>query len=374
MMRDMFGFRLVLATLIYTAACGVLTTNPACGDEAKLKDEFLKLCDKRTQALEDRASGRYSVEQARKDQAFGCFSAYVVRALGVAFDLEGKEEYLHACKGWADRMIECQNRMIPKGAYYMDYGRTPGEDKGNWYVADASCIAMGVLATAVRCEDPAEKKKYMDSVDSFYRLVVENWVRPSGGVANGHWPKSDKEFWCATGSFGSLAFCLYKETGDPKYLKIGQGTIDWLNRQNLLNVASDFYPGDGIKPAVVMYCLEAYSAGLPHLEMTGGRRKAALIQLANNHKWMLASFDNNKDSDYLPQWGSKRGGFPYLLYTQAKRIPNGDILVAAADRELLQVSRILEKTPPVGQLAAFALMSYAENVSPGGIYRTSKEK
>ncbi len=63
--------------------------------------------------------------------------------------MTGKQEYLDACKLWSDRMIECQNAMIPKGAYYMQYGRRPGEDKGDWYVADCSSIALGVLATFV---------------------------------------------------------------------------------------------------------------------------------------------------------------------------------------------------------------------------------
>ncbi|MCX7429247.1 MAG: hypothetical protein NTW96_26925 [Planctomycetia bacterium] len=63
-------------------------------------------------------------------------------------------------------MIEYQEKMVPKGAYYMQYGRKPGEDQGNWYVADCSSIAMGVLATAVRSKEPAERQRYLTSVVS----------------------------------------------------------------------------------------------------------------------------------------------------------------------------------------------------------------
>ncbi len=363
------GFRLVLATLLCATALtwGTVTANPTRGDEPNLKAEFLKLCDGNAQALDKQATDRVL-------HAWGCFNAYVVRALAVAYDMERKEEYLLACKRWSDQTIEFQNRMIPKGAYYMHYGRAPGEDKGIWYVADCSSIAMGVLATAIRCDDPAEKAKYMDSVKSFFRLVADNWVRPSGGVANGHWPKSDKEYWCATSTFGSLAFCLYKETGDPEYLKIGLGTIDWLNRQNFLAVAHDYYKKGDIEPTVMMYCLEAYSAGLPHLKPDSERHKAALAQLAKAHRWILDNMGLSSDGKYLSQWGSKWGGLPFHLYVYAGQMTGNEKLVAATDKELRHIAGILENAPSTSKLAAFAIISYAEKIAPGGIYRTSRER
>lgn len=369
-MWRIFGSRVALATLTCAIAMvwGTVAVNPAWGDEAKLKNEFLKLCDEHAIALEDQAGGRAKL-------TIECFNAYVVRALAVAYDMEAKEEYLHACKRWSDQIIEHQNRMIPKGAYYMQYGRAPEEAQGKWYVADSSCIAMGVLATAVRCDDPAEKAKYMDSVNAFFRLVADNWIRPSGGIANGHWPKSDKEYWCATGTFGALAFCLYNETGDPNYLKIGSGAIGWLNRQNLLTVAGDHYDKKLVGPSVMMYSLEAYSVGMPHLETGGARHKAGLKQLANAHDWMLKNMGIPTDEIYLAQGGRKMGGLPFHLYIQAAWMPNGNELLARGDKELLHVAGILGKTPSTtrsigtSQLASFALMSYAEKLAPGNIYR-----
>lgn len=45
--------------------------------------------------------------------------------MAVAYDITGKPEYLDGCKRWSDRMIEHQRKMIPEGAYYMQYGRRP---------------------------------------------------------------------------------------------------------------------------------------------------------------------------------------------------------------------------------------------------------
>ena len=151
-----------------------------------------------------------------------------MRALCVAHDLTGKKEYLDACRAWSEGMVAFQEKMLPRGAYYMHYGRKPGEDTNAWYVADSSSIAMGVLATAVRC-DGAEKRRFLNSAKSFAALVMDNYIGPSGGIRNGLWPKFDGEWWCSSGTFGSLAFLLYDETGDERYLKTALGVVDWLN-------------------------------------------------------------------------------------------------------------------------------------------------
>ncbi|MBN1396311.1 MAG: hypothetical protein JW959_14905 [Pirellulales bacterium] len=345
-------------------------------EEPDFKADFLRFCDANAKIVEQQID-----LPAPPPKPFRGFfpDSYTVRALAVACDLTGDAKYLDTCKRWSDRMIRDQNGMLEKGAYYMNYGRAPGEDKGHWYVADCSSIALGVLATAVRCGDPAEKAKYLDSVKAFYRLVADKWVRPSGGLANGHWPKSDDEFWCATGIFGSLAFCLYKETGDEECLKIGRGTIDWLNRQNLMTVARDFYPEETIKPTVIMYCLESYSAGLPHLEPGSRRREAALIQLDKARRWILDHMRLSNRDDYLTHWGSKHGGLPFHLYVFAEQVPGNSALAAAADGELAHIGEIIKDAPAdprfdPAQLTDFALMSYAEKVAPGGIYRSSTSR
>ena len=58
-----------------------------------------------------------------------------------------------------------------------------------------------------------------------------------------------------------------------------------------------------------------------------------------------------------------------LVY--ARHLPEFRQLGPAAEAELEHVSRVLfaEGDPKLTQLAAFALLSYAEHVSPGAIYR-----
>ena len=116
-----------------------------------------------------------------------------------------------------------------------------------------------------------------------------------------------------------------------------------------------------------MYCLEAYSAGLPYLE----RYQGAMRQLALAHRWMLGNMASRSEADYLSQWGSKLGGLPFHLYVYSGQAPGNDKLTAAGDELLRHVGGILDQVSPSTQLAAFALMSYAERVSPGSMYRTS---
>jgi hypothetical protein len=364
-MRRTCGLAAVLGVVLLAGYLG--GSSAEGGDQADFRPAFLSLCDGACKALHEQVLLERPERQFYRD-------SYAVRGLAVAYDLTGKPEYLRACKEWSDRMIEYQNDMIPKGAYYMQYGRRPKKNTGHWYVADSSSIALGILATAVRCEDPSEKAKYMDSIKAFTKLVRENFLRPSGGVTDGYWPSSNDEWWCSTGIFGSLAFCLYKETGDEDYLKIGLGTIDWLNRQDLLTVAEkdkDF-PTQEIKPTVMMYSLEAYSAGLPHLEAGSPRQKAAIAQLAAAHRWMLGNMEGKSEAAYLSQWGSKFGGLPFHLYVYAGQMPGNDNLTAAGDGLLRRLGVILDKAPPSAQLTSFALMSYAERIGPGNMYRASK--
>ena len=233
--------------------------------------------------------------------------------------MTGKKAYLDACRQWSAAMLEYQRQMIPAGAYYMQYGRKPGEDRaaGTWPTARRSPWACWPRPSAAPTR--SEKQEYLDSVRAFADLVADNWVRPSGGVTDGYWPKSDDEWWCSTGIFGSLAFCLYNETGDPSYLQDRAGTIDWLNRQDLL-APVEFFPPKEITPTVLMYCLEAYSPAYPHLEPGSERQKAAMEQLAKASQWIADNGVGRGRIDYTSQWGSKFGGLPFHLYVLGTRL------------------------------------------------------
>ena len=121
----------------------ILTSQPP---EAHLRHKFGELCDVACAELnaDDRTIPFY-------------VDSYAVRALAVAYDMTGKPVYLAACRKWSDRMVDSQDHMTPTGAYYMHYGRKPGETQGEWYVADSASIAMGILATALRCPDPKDR-------------------------------------------------------------------------------------------------------------------------------------------------------------------------------------------------------------------------
>lgn len=257
----------------------------------------------------------------------------------------------------------------------MNYNRKPGEAKGAWYVADSSSIAMGVLAVTVRC-DGANRQKYLASAESFAKLVMDNYIGPNGGIRNGLWPKYDGEWWCSSGIFGSLAFLLYDETGERRYLNAALGAVDWMNTQRL----SEFKPYtiDEMGPTLPMYLLEAYSAGMPKVTADRKRAKDVMRQWQENLAWMRehqgGRGSKEKWSDYTHQWGSKFGGLPFHMYVYARHVHGNESVAKAADEELAYVTSEIGRIdkPGLSQLAAFALMSYAERVSPGTIYRSSR--
>lgn len=303
--------------------------------------------------------------------------SYAVRALAVAHDITGGRKYLDVCRRWSDRMVEHQNAMTPKGAYWMHYGRKPNETTGEWYVADCASIAMGVLATAVRCEDEAERKRFMASVGGYSRLVMENYVRPSGGITDGIWSKFDGEWWCSTGIFGSLAFLLYAETGDEAYLNVAMGAVDWLNRMGFRR--AEHIGFDEAAPAVVMYVFEAFSAGMPYLCRDARLEKASTDHVTSALEWMTQNQQGRGAKsawDYNKQWGCKMGGMPFHQYIYARHLPGGAAIAAAADQELDYIARRIFSggKPGLTQLACFAMMSYAEKIRPGAVYRTTLQK
>ncbi|MCC6124686.1 MAG: hypothetical protein IT426_06980 [Pirellulales bacterium] len=374
-MRSKTFSMLSAITFLILSAWRLIAAPAAWGEESKvltadeMKAEFFKLCDRHAQLVE-----RQIESPERKASRAFYWDSYVVRALCAAYDATGKKEYLDTCKRWSDLMIGFQKNMTPEGAYYMQYLRKPGEKEGAWYAADSSSIALGVLATAVR-RDGKEKEKCLDSVKAFAKLVIDNYVRPSGGITNGHWPKSDKEWWCSSGIFGSLAFLLYKETGDEKYQKVGLGAIDWLNRQDWLTMA-EHYPKIIIDPTVMAYCLEAYSPAFPYLEAGSERSKGAMAKWSIALKWMQENQGGQGNRSYVDQWGSKMGFLPYHMYKYAHNVPGSEKFEQAADKEMSYMQEVLDKASAKtrrDQLALFMMMSYAERLYPGKMYRSSKE-
>lgn len=330
--------------------------------EARFRLQFLQLCDLASAQL-----------RAGTNKAPFFIDSYAVRALGVAHDLTGKREYLDACRAWSERMVGFQEKMLPHGAYYMNYGRKPGQSTNGWYIADSSSIGMGVLATAVRCKG-AEKERFLNSAKSFAALVMDNYIGPGGGIRNGLWPKFDGEWWCSSGTFASLAFLLYDETGDKRYLKAAVGAVDWLNK---LDADKDpHYPLSEMGPTYPMYVLEAYSAGSSHLEPGTGFRGSALAKIAWYLDWTAKQQSRPPREREWPanvRWGMKFGGLPFHQYVQSRWLPDAK-LVAAADREMDSLADIVFTShPELTQLPVFMMMSYAERLSPTAIYRSTRQ-
>ena len=94
----------------------------------------------------------------------------------------------------------------------------------------------------------------------------------------------------------------------------------------------------------------------------------------NNKAIERKSEKKNKWDDYNSQWGSKFGGLPFQMYVYARHLGELQDVGTAADRELRYISSLLFKDgePVLSQLTAFSMMSYAEKLSPGALYRKSK--
>ncbi|MBN2296248.1 MAG: hypothetical protein JXM70_27710 [Pirellulales bacterium] len=357
-------------------AVGLLDSNPLwaqTSDALRYREPFLRLCNIASEELSKKTRSEY---YGGKRAMYFYEESYAIRALAVAYDMTGEKKYLDTCRRWSDRMVEFQSKMKPVGAYYMNYGRKPGETKGDWFVADSSSIAMGVLATAVRCDNTEQKQKYLDSVKLFAKLVLDNYVRPGGGVTDGFWTKYDGEWWCSTGLFASLTFLLYDETGQEQYLQAALKAIDWFNRTEIDKVTHITLAEAG--PTVLMYVFEGYSAGFGHLLTSGkNRRRATLAQWSTALDWMSKNQGGQTSgknwSNYNSQWGSKYGGLPFHMYIYSREMPGSEKVRADGDRELDYIANVISKDSPpkLTQLVAFTMMSYAERVNPGAMYRES---
>jgi hypothetical protein len=352
--------RVILAILFVVAA---FTPKPVCADPTappEFQGHFIQLCD------------LAAVKVRNENNKIPFFvDSYAVRALCAAYDMTGNTNYLDACRDWSTRMVDYQDKMTPHGAYYMHYNRKPGETNGDWYAADSSSIGMAVLATAVRCNG-AEQKRYLKSAKSFASLVIKNYVRPSGGVSDGLWSKSTNEWWCSSGIFGSFLFNLYANTGDKRYLKTALGVTDWLNGWDLTK--DQPFPLAQQGPAMLMYVMENYSAGWPYIVKDETRKKAALEKVNWCFNWISEQQQKPMtERQSLPTagWGMKFGGLPFHQYIFSRQLPEDGQLSAAGDAEMERLEpSVFAGEPKVTQLSMFMLMSYAERLEPGVIYKS----
>ncbi len=304
--------------------------------------------------------------------------AHAVRALAVGYDLTGDPKYLAACRRWADWAVRCQERMIPRGAYYMNHSRAPGEDHGQWNAADSGSVGMGVLATAIRCAAPADRERYLDSVRLFAKLMIDRYRAPDGGFSNGCWPEYDGPWWCSTATVGTLLFLLHEETQEPQYLKAATGALDWMTRRDFRDVKPITFQQ---RPSgIIFYCFDLYATGLKHLAPGTPAYATAMSQIRLALDWMEA---NQKTRGApVPDYTERNvdmAGLPYLMYSFARQLPQHRGLVAAADEELRYVGNLLlgGGRPNVSRLMiwevmTWSMMGYAERLMPGALGRPSR--
>lgn len=361
-----FNQDIITASATEALRIGGQNENPDCikdslapNEDDALRSDFFLLCDTIVERIHDvNTQNDYFID------------SYAVRALCVAYDMTSKQKYLDACISWSKRMAGNQEKMIPAGVYYMNYERKPGEDKGDWFIADCSCIAMGVLTTAVRCEGD-DKNYLIQSVEKFAKIVMDNYIGTSGGICNGGWSQFKGEWWCSSGLFGSLAFMLYETTADQKYLDIALRNIDWLNNQDLTKAKP--FPIEEQGPSMAMYFLEAYSAGWPFLGKNKEREKAAVAKAGWCLDWIKTQQQVPTQSrKWKPTewWGSKFGGLPFYEYVFSQYLPEQADLKNDGDRELNQLTKIvMSKRLFTAQLTMFMMLSYAERLNPGDLYR-----
>jgi hypothetical protein len=371
----------LLVLSLCVAACHGLALAAEKEDGARREFEvrFLKLCDLATAGLNKELTpflNRTNADPATHHMPF-FEDAHAVRALAVAYDPTGKRAYLDACRRWSDRIIEYQSKMIPPSAYYMNHSRAPGQDKGQWNVADSGSIGMGVLATAARCDDPAAKARYLKSVRAFAKLVMENYVGAEGGISNGLWPQYSGEWWCSTATFGTLAFLLYEETGEEQYLKVAKGALDWMLRQDFRELKPITF--EQRPSGIIFYCFELYATGLKHLKSDSPQYARAMQQIDLALDWMAKNQKSRGANvpDYLEK-NVDMAGLPYLMYAFARQIPRLHGISAAADGELKYIGDLLlaRGEPNVSRLMTWEVMtwgmlSYAERLKPGALCRGS---
>jgi hypothetical protein len=372
---------IIILLLCLMSASGAVRV-VAADDEARQRFEarFLKFCDLAAAELAKELTpftSRTNADPATHHMPF-FEDAHAVRALAVAYDMTGKRGYLDACCHWSDRIMEYQSRMIPKGAYYINHSRAPGQDKGQWNLADSGSIGLGVLATATRCKDPAARERYLASVRAFAKLAMDNYVGPDGGICNGLWPEYAGQWWCSSATFGTMAFVLYEETGEEKYLKVAQRAMAWLLGQDFRELKPITFQQ---RPSgTIFYCFEFYLAGLKHLPPGSPQYRTLQHQLDAALDWMARN-QKTRGAD-VPDYTERNvdmAGLPYLMYGFAHQLPRLRGITAAADGELDYIGNLLlaRGDPNISRLMIWEVMtwgmlSHAERLAPGALLRGSR--
>jgi hypothetical protein len=333
--------RLLVLTLTLLSGCG-----------AGFEDSsFLTRCDTIVAELAKPSTPYVAGDTSTQTHHMPFFlDSYGVRALCGAYRVTRNPAYLAAAQAWANRILADQARMIPRGAYYMNYSylRQPGETQGDWYVADSGSIAQAVLCAA-QFSNSSDRARYLASAQQFFFLVEGAYTNPDGGTSDGIRGDYRASWWASTAIFGAFAFAMYKETGLPVYLERGLKSFDWLSTTGPMNfVHPSFAEG---APGIILYTGEFYVEAWPYVRGTA-RETAALKQLQFVFDWMAGnqkSRNPNSPIDYAAHGKTYMAGLPYLSYTMQ---------VGGADAELNYLRALMASKTDLSNPDVWALTTW----------------
>jgi hypothetical protein len=123
-----------------------------------------------------------------------------------------------------------------------------------------------------------------------------------------------------------------------------------------------------------MYVMEDYSAGWPYITKgDDDLKKGAMDKVSWCFDWIREQQGLlMAQRDWPPSygWGVKFGGLPFHEYVFSRYLSDDQYRVAG-DAEMQRLAPVVfaDNPPQLTQLPFFMLMSYAERLDPGDIYR-----
>jgi hypothetical protein len=122
--------------------------------------------------------------------------------------------------------------------------------------------------------------------------------------------------------------------------------------------------------------MENYSAGWPYIEKDKQIHQAAQDKVNWCFNWIAEQQSKSPDNRQWPPtkgWGMKFGGLPFHQYIFSHYLPANGKFVSDGDAELQRLATIeFAGKPEFSQLSAFLMMSCAERLEPGAIYKNSR--
>ena len=285
-------------------------------------------------------------DPAYKDLNTSYKDSYAVRAWPVACDLTGDVKYLHPPMVGPGATAVADDA---RGRLLMNPGRNPGETKGDWFVADGSSTALGVLATAVRVPELAENQHYLDSVRSSPGWSSTTTSVPTAASATGSVPVRRR------------VVVLHRNLRVGGALPVQRDGARVLSRRRSAGgrLAEPAGFAQGAAGDLQVRCAGRdpvlFRGVFDGPALPGGGQARPLYggnaEIPRGPGWMAR---NQEGRGGKPAWGyeswrgAKFGGLPFHMYVYARNVPGNDEVADAADQELRYITQLLARqNPPV---------------------------